>query len=210
MQKILVLKIAMLVLVMLATVSGCATMGKSECLTADWRTIGFEDGATGKNETAISEYRQDCADHGITPNLTAYRLGHRQGAERYCTLRNGFAVGRAGSRYQNSCPAELETNFLAGYRDGQTLHTLQRALNSARSAIDKQLRLLTTLEQDIVLKTDVLVEDGLNKEQRLTVLAEIDSIKASLLEASYVLPALEREIQRAESALARAEARLKY
>ena len=38
--------------------TGCATMGKDECLSADWRTIGFEDGAGGYPASRIGQYRQ--------------------------------------------------------------------------------------------------------------------------------------------------------
>lgn len=200
---------ALLILIM-ATVSGCATMDKSECLTADWRTIGFEDGANGKAETAISEYRQDCADHGVAPDLSAYQQGHREGSERFCTRRNGFMVGKRGGGYQNSCPAKLEAVFLPAYRDGKALYNLQRELNSARSALDKQQRLLAQLEHDISVKTEMLVEDGLIKEERVAILADIEVLKAELVDAAHQLPQLEREIRRAEKAYAQAEQRFAH
>ena len=37
-----------LILTLLATVTGCASLDKHECLNADWRTLGFQDGARGK------------------------------------------------------------------------------------------------------------------------------------------------------------------
>ncbi|MDP5142401.1 DUF2799 domain-containing protein [Rheinheimera baltica] len=199
------LKQAALLCITLAMLTACASMDKSECLTADWRTIGFEDGAKGKNETAISEYRQDCADHGVTPDLTAYRRGHREGAEQYCTHRNGFAVGRSGGSYQSSCPSALEADFLSGFRDGQQLYQLQRAVNAARSAFDKQQRLLTQLEQDIVVKTELLVEDGLTRDERIALLNEIEDAKHQLIETADYMPELEQNINRAEQALARGE-----
>lgn len=204
------LKHAALLSITLSMLASCASMDKSECLTADWRTIGFEDGAKGKNETAISEYRKDCAEHGVTPDLTAYRKGHREGTERYCTTRNGFAVGKSGSSYQNSCGADLEPDFLTGYRDGQQLYSLQRAVNNARSAVEKQQRLLTTLEQDIETKTELLVEDGLKKEQRIALLDEIDAMKGQYVEVMNTLPALQREVGRAEKLLAQGEKRFSH
>lgn len=185
--------------------SGCAGMDKSQCVTADWRTIGFEDGAAGKNESAIGQYRQDCADHGVAPNLTAYRQGHREGSERFCTRQNGFSVGKRGVAYQNSCPAMLEADFLSAYRDGQQLYQLQRAVNGARSAYDKQQRLLSRLEQDIVVKTELLVEDGLTRDERISLLNEIEDTKYQLIAAADALPGLEQNIRRAEQELARGE-----
>lgn len=196
-----------LIVPMLAALTGCAGMDKSECVTADWRTIGFEDGANGKPETAISEYRQDCADHGVAPDLSAYQQGHREGSERFCTRRNGFIVGKRGGSYQNSCPANLEAVFLPAYRDGKELYSLQRAASNARSAVDKQQRLLRQLEKDIVVKTELLVEDGLLKEERVAILADIEALKGELVDAAQQLPQLERDLRRAEKAYSQAEQR---
>ena len=178
--------------------SGCAGMDKSQCLTADWRTIGFEDGSIGKPESAIGNYRQDCAEHGVAPDLALYRQGHRQGSELFCNRRNGFMQGKDGASYKSSCPADLETDFLAGYRDGKSLYDTQMALSYARTAVDKQQRLLVQLEKEISVKTELLVEDGLTKDERLAILADIESLKAELVDAAYRLPALERELQRSE------------
>jgi hypothetical protein len=193
------------VLCAMLILAGCAGMDKSQCVTADWRTIGFEDGVVGKNESAIGEYRQDCAEHGVAPNLTAYRRGHAEGAERFCTRNNGFKVGRSGASYQNSCPTPLEPGFLVGFRDGQQLYQLQRAVSSARNALDKQQRELTKMEKDIVVKTELLVADGLKKDERITLLNEIESLKQNLFAVSAQLPVLEQDIRRAEQALVRGE-----
>ncbi|WP_372626311.1 DUF2799 domain-containing protein [Arsukibacterium sp.] len=198
-----------LVLLTALLMTGCAGMDKSQCLTADWRTIGFEDGANGKPETAIATYRQECADHGVTPELNAYRLGHRAGSERFCTRVNGFNVGKRGASYQNSCMPDLEADFLPGYRDGKTLYDLQRGLNSARSAAEKQHRLISALEQDIVSNTELLVADGLSREERVQLLYDIEMLKSELDHAINLLPALEHDAHLAEQAYIKAEQRLR-
>ncbi|MDP5187932.1 MAG: DUF2799 domain-containing protein [Alishewanella sp.] len=190
-------------------ISGCSGMNKSQCITADWRTIGFEDGVNGKAENAIATYRQECAEHGVTPQLEAYRLGHREGSERYCTTRNGFIVGKRGSNYQNSCMPDLEKGFLLGYRDGKTLFELQRALNSARSNIDKQRRVIANLEQEIVDKTELLIADGLTRDDRVQLLNEIELHKYEINEALNALPELEAQAYSAEQAYNQAEQRFK-
>ncbi|KKO44329.1 hypothetical protein WG68_15995 [Arsukibacterium ikkense] len=196
-----------LALLALATLHGCATLNKSQCLTADWRTIGFEDGAKGKAETAISTYRQDCAKHGITPDLDAYRLGHRQGSENFCTSRSGFNLGKRGGSYQGSCTAALEADFLQGYRDGQQLHGLQQAANSARADLDRHNRQISNLDKSITVKTDLLVEDGLLRDERIQLLNEIEAMKAELIDMLNQLPALQREVRRAEQQQQQAEQR---
>lgn len=196
-----------LALLALAALHGCATMDKSQCLTADWRTIGFEDGASGKSETAISTYRQDCADHGVAPDLNAYRLGHRQGSENYCTQRNGFNVGLRGASYQGSCPADLAEQFLSGYRDGQQLYGLQQAVNNARSAIDRQQRQIRNIEKQIAINTELLVADGLVRDERIRLLNEIEALKAEHFDLVNLLPELEEQLQYAEQQLQQGEQR---
>lgn len=196
-----------LILPALMLLHGCATMDKSQCLTADWRTIGFEDGANGKLETAISTYRQDCADHGVAPDLNAYRRGHRAGSENFCTNRNGFNVGVRGARYQGSCGIELEQGFLAGYRDGQALFELQQAAKNARSRIDRQQRQIRDIEKHIVGHTELLVADGLLREERIQLLNEIEALKVEHINLINLLPDLEWQLRQAEQQQQQAEQR---
>ncbi|MBV2129257.1 DUF2799 domain-containing protein [Arsukibacterium indicum] len=188
-----------------AALNGCASMDKSQCLTADWRTIGFEDGASGKPETEISRYRQDCADHGVSPDLNAYRLGHRAGSENFCTQRNGFNVGLRGASYQGSCPANLAEQFLSGYQDGQQLYGLQQAVNNARSAIDRQHRQIKNVEKQIAIHTELLVADGLVRDERIRLLNEIEALKAEHYDLINLLPELEWQLQNSEQQLQQGE-----
>ena len=60
-------------------VSGCASLSKEECQTADWRTIGYEDGVQGRPEARIGEHRKACAEHGVALELETYRSGWDEG-----------------------------------------------------------------------------------------------------------------------------------
>ncbi len=72
-----------MILIILSIV-GCATMDKDECLVADWRLVGFQDGAQGKSAAAIGTYREDCASYRVVPDLDAYQAGRREGLLQYC------------------------------------------------------------------------------------------------------------------------------
>ncbi len=76
--------------------AGCAGMSEQACLTSDWRTVGFEDGSLGRSEATIGNYRKACAEHGVSPDLDAYRSGHADGVKTYCRPGNGFEVGHSG------------------------------------------------------------------------------------------------------------------
>jgi hypothetical protein len=110
-------------------------MSEQACLTSDWRTVGFEDGSLGRSEAMIANYRKQCAEHGVQPNLDAYRAGHAAGVEVYCHAGNGFEVGRSGAVYQGVCPQNLEPEFLASYNQGHRLYELESAVRN----IDAQI-----------------------------------------------------------------------
>jgi hypothetical protein len=185
--------------------SGCTSMNKSECLMADWYTIGFEDGNTGKAQSTVGEYRQDCAEHGVKPDLARYREGHQAGSVNFCTTRNGFEQGKRGFSYQGSCSADLEPQFLSGYTEGKHLYDLQSALQRARNAVEFKQQELSKLEKTIKHQTEKLVEDGIAKEERLKLLADLEVLKRDLVETAKELPPLELAVKQAEKALAQAE-----
>jgi hypothetical protein len=115
--------------------AGCAGMSEQACLSSDWRTVGFEDGAAGRPVARIGQYREACTKHGVSPDLDGYRAGHRDGVVSYCTPGNGFDAGRRGAAYQGVCPAELEPDFIVAYRSGRHLYELESALRNVDARI---------------------------------------------------------------------------
>jgi hypothetical protein len=126
---------ALTVPAVLLALAGCAGMSEQACLTSDWRTVGFEDGSLGRSEATIATYRKQCAEHGVQPNLDAYREGHAAGVDVYCRAGNGFEVGHSGAVYQGVCPTNLEPEFLATYKTGYRLYELEAAVRN----IDAQI-----------------------------------------------------------------------
>lgn len=135
--------------------AGCSGMSEQACVTADWRTVGFEDGTLGRSEATIGRYRQQCADHGVAPDLDSYRAGHADGVRVYCRESNGFAVGHSGATYQGVCPADLEAAFVAEYNAGRRLNELESALASVDSRIAGNYRAQENIKQEL---TDIAAE----------------------------------------------------
>ena len=94
-------------LAILMVLAGCASLGKEECLNADWRTIGYEDGTRGYSGSRIASHRKACAKHGVTPDLDQYEEGRLLGLREYCTPRNGYRLGTMGKGYNGVCPSDL-------------------------------------------------------------------------------------------------------
>jgi hypothetical protein len=159
-------------LVIAISLSGCAGLSEEECLSMDWRTAGFEDGARGRPVQSISNYRQACGEHGVTADLERYRAGHDEGVEFYCRPARGFEEGHRGARYQGVCPAGSEADFVAAYNSGRQLHELE----SAVAQIDRQISANHAEQENIKRRlTEIgvaMVSAGTSAEERLLMVAE--------------------------------------
>ncbi len=153
--------------------SGCATLSEEECLTADWHTIGYEDGLSGQPANRISKHREACADHGVKVDLAAYNAGRAEGLQTYCQPHNGYRLGLNGSSYRGVCPAELADEFAYAYNYGRQIHDVQSDLNSEEREIDRLHDAYHATEDDILQKETLLVSPGYTPEERIALLADI-------------------------------------
>jgi len=110
-------------------------MGKDECLVADWRTIGYEDGLHGYTADRIGAHRVACAKHQIAPNLALYTEGRERGLREYCQPKNGFSVGLHGAGYANVCSGAIEPTFVNAYQWGRQIHDARADLRSTQSRL---------------------------------------------------------------------------
>jgi hypothetical protein len=113
--------------------SGCASLSQAECLSGDWRVIGYNDGASGQPPGRIGQHSEACARHGVAPNLDLWRIGYEDGLMSYCTRPSGFHVGVTGSAYHGVCSGDRAQEFLIAYRDGRAVYDVRQALNQAHS-----------------------------------------------------------------------------
>jgi hypothetical protein len=120
---------------LLLLVCGCASLGKDECLHADWYAIGLEDGARGRPVERLGDHRRACAKHNVAPNTERYVAGRNEGLKSFCTYERGFSEGRAGHAYAAGCPQPQGGQFLAGYHRGRELHELHRRLDEVEKDI---------------------------------------------------------------------------
>ena len=110
-------------------------MGKDQCVTADWRTIGYEDGLHGFPADRIGMHRIACAKHQVTPNLAAYTEGRQRGLIEYCQPKNGFRVGLYGGGYANVCSGSTESLFVDSYRFGREIYDARAELRNTQARL---------------------------------------------------------------------------
>lgn len=160
--------------------SGCATLNKNECLTADWYQIGYEDGARGYADTRIASHREACAKHGITPVFRDYQDGYEEGVIRFCTASNGFVQGKRGYNYGGICPSGLEASFLDGYEAGKQIYSVTSKISSLNSEQRRNENSIENLQQQIVDKTNLMLADTTPIADRYTLNAEISQMQQDL------------------------------
>lgn len=177
-----------IVLAAAITLSGCGTLSESECLTADWRLIGFEDGARGLPSSRIAEHRKACADYGIAPDFEAYRTGHAEGLRDYCTPANGFELGKRGGRYNGFCPQDLENEFLDAFHLGQDHFAFASVINQYAGSIASSHSRIKKLNEMVKEKEAAVISDKTTEKRRAKLLNEIKEHQQEIgeLEAKVV------------------------
>lgn len=183
--------------------SGCATLNKEECLTANWYQIGYEDGAEGYPETRIKSHREACAEHGIKPNFNDFRKGHGEGILTFCKPRNGFNEGKRNRNYDGICPAHVEEAFLTAYKAGRQIYAANQAIRDVKSQQKTNKKEADSLKKAIKSKKAAMFAQETTTAKRYELDAEISQMQKNL-------GALEQQDKELIRKLSDAEAELKH
>lgn len=125
--------------------ASCQTLSKEECVAADWRVIGEQDGSDGHDpQKRFASHAKACERAGIIPDQTAWNEGYQIGLPRFCTPLRGLAHGQAGQVYNNVCPPAFESDFQRGYQLGlkesrkkSEIRGLENNIRRAEADIDR-------------------------------------------------------------------------
>lgn len=171
--KLVCLFTFMVIVICSEALLGCATLGKDECLQADWYTIGYEDGARGYRTSRIGQHREACARHGVKPDFQKYERGHTEGLREYCTPQKGYALGSSGKSYNHVCPESLEAGFFKGYQKGRTIYAAKREVREAQDLLKRIYEDIDAIEQQLDAYENELVRNGTSPKRRRYLLEEI-------------------------------------
>jgi hypothetical protein len=126
---------------LLATLPGCASLSKSECLNANWEDIGVRDGANGQPEEYLIQHSTACAKVNVAPDRGAWLHGRERGLERYCVPRRMYNLGEYGNGFDVGICRNFDQERLSdAYEKGLEVHRRVGALDS----IDSELRDIRT------------------------------------------------------------------
>lgn len=183
---------------LLFALGGCAGMDAAECRTADWRAIGYEDGALGRSPQYFGTRRRACADHDVVADFDAYVAGRAEGLVHFCHPRNGYRLGTQGYRYAGVCPAEFEDAFLAAHADGYGLYERDAALKSLRKRLHGSRERAKKIEYLLTEKTALLVSSEVEVSERAAIAVELKQLTEEKVGLEARIDQLEYEYAVAE------------
>lgn len=163
--------------------SGCSTLNKDECKTADWKTIGYADGARGYKASRIDKHRSACSKYYIRPNLDNYTIGRNEGLQQYCIPAMAYKKGISGYNYNGVCRGYNEKIFLNAFNHGLTVYHAKSKLKSLESEYAEEELHINKLEKKLYRKEDKLVSGKLPKDRAIKLLNRTKEITKELDEA---------------------------
>lgn len=182
--------------------ASCASLSPEQCQHADWRQIGYADGASGLPGSRIQEHASACAKAGIRPDMEAYLSGRMEGLVSYCQPENGFEVGRRGAADNaGDCPPHVRGAFLQNYRQGREINALESQINSLRSTMENERRELRRREDRIEDIRKELRRPNVSPERRSSLLGEMERLIDRKQDTGGRQLALQREMDIAQQRL---------
>ncbi len=185
--------VATALLLALAACSSSSGMGEAECRTADWRAIGYEDGAQGYSAQSFGGRRKACAEHGVAAKFDDYMAGHGQGLARFCRPQNGYQLGTRGYRYTGICPAHLEGPFLTAHADGYGLYERRAAVNRIGKQLTYSKNRASEIEYLVVEKTTLMLAPTTLGPERALLAVELKQLAEEKVEVERSIGQLEAE-----------------
>ena len=175
-------------------ISSCSTLNKEECTTANWKTIGYEDGTKGYPASRVGQHRSACAEYGIRPNLDTYTAGRKKGLIHYCIPTVGYKKGLYGNSYTGVCVNHSEKIFLDAYDYGIKIYQQKVILSKMRDDYSNNENYILSLENEIHEKEHEIVSGRLSKYKALTLLNETRDMAEELGRVKSNLDLLQEDI----------------
>ncbi|MEM9780767.1 MAG: DUF2799 domain-containing protein [Pseudomonadota bacterium] len=117
-----------LAVILLLTLSACASLTEAQCQAGNWNAIGQSDGAAGRNTSYLNNHREACASLGITPDASRWAAGRQQGLKQYCTLENAYQIGTRGEAINSVCPTRQRLSMSSAHRAGLEYYSIGQRL----------------------------------------------------------------------------------
>jgi hypothetical protein len=119
--------------------SACTPTARiTKCEKSDWFSTGYDAATRGKT---LGDLKFKCDPN--EEQTIELNVGYQKGLSEFCSKRNGYAIGQAGSQPKISCPLILQPDFQSGLRIGQEVFQLRRErelLETQKTEIEDEIR----------------------------------------------------------------------
>jgi hypothetical protein len=123
--------------------AGCASISKSECLSANWEDVGVRDGANGRGEEYLIQHSKACAAVNVTPDRESWLKGRDRGLERFCVPQRAYQIGEYGGHFDVGICLGFDEDRLARAHDrGRDVYRLSQDITSLNNEIHSLRTLL--------------------------------------------------------------------
>lgn len=101
---------------------GCQSTSEKDwvafCKNSEWSNHGYYDATNGFSIQMLRVYKERCGDELSEKEAKLYQRGFLKGIKEFCTIENGYKMGRENKSNPRSCPPELARQFNAGFQNG--------------------------------------------------------------------------------------------
>lgn len=167
-----------LILLMLPFVfTACSSLTVEDCAMTDWQQRGYDEAKRGFKLEQYNEYAQECKEiGGVAPSKAKYSTGHYKGTQEFCTTLSGYAYGKDGGYYNQSCSDwNLDaTNFLKGYSAGKEIYAAEKSIDKAVKELEAHRTSMDDAQYKIRYNTEKLSDPELTEKERRTAQIEIE------------------------------------
>lgn len=169
-----------IILVLSQGLMGCASLQKEaalSCTETNWYEIGRREGAQGLPDKASEQIKKVCEeDNEKESALAQLENGRSLGLAEFCSISNGFELGRLGQDLPKGiCPNSLEDALKEGYSRGQKASSVEEARR------DLYLR-IQTLRRELDSDGLSLARRGLLEGERLELESKRQDLDGELTE----------------------------
>jgi hypothetical protein len=129
----------------LAALSGCSTWTADKCQSTNWDTMGYSEGANGKNNSS-GVYASKCQKYcnynkgyetsfsgqnkeALCSAMPDYNKGYAKGTIEYCTAETGYKVALDGGPEAKICTGNSAAAFMKGYKKGRKKFVVEEIAN---------------------------------------------------------------------------------
>lgn len=189
-MKIKIVGLAMAVMIL----NACASLDLNECLNANWKDIGYDDAVRGSSTQRLSKHRKACAKHGITPDSSAYKLGHKEGVPLYCVSERGFQIASNGGSYPSICPKNQFVEFFQSYSRGRDVFSLKTKSQSLHSDIETLEQSIQSASEEIDQNEALIISSQTRTSERRALNMTNIRLRTDILEMQDSIYATEQEL----------------